>query len=97
MIKLGFREGLSREDTLDLAINALFTAADDDSATGGPDLVRGIYPTMATITADGFARVPEPEIAERFGAAARACWPPREADSATRARDLRRLTEGLRA
>ena len=29
--------------------------------------MRGIYPTMATITADGFARVPEPEIAERFG------------------------------
>ncbi len=67
VIKLGFREGLARQDALDLAINALFTAADDDSATGGPDLVRGIYPTMATITAEGFARVPETEIAERFG------------------------------
>jgi len=68
VIKLGFREGLSREEALDLAINALFTAADEDSATGGPDVVRGIYPTMATITSDGFERVTEAEVAERFGA-----------------------------
>jgi proteasome beta subunit len=68
VIKLGFREGLTRQDALDLAISALFTAADDDSATGGPDLVRGIYPTMATITSQGFERVDEPEVAERFAA-----------------------------
>lgn len=65
-VKLGWREGLDRSETLDLAIKALFNAADEDSATGGPDLVRGIYPTMATITAVGFERVPEPEIADRF-------------------------------
>ena len=67
VVKLGFHEDMSRQETLDLAIHALFTAADEDSATGGPDLVRGIYPTIATITADGFHRVDEPEIAERFG------------------------------
>jgi len=66
VVKLGYREGLSREETLDLAISALFNAADEDSATGGPDLVRGIYPTMATITSAGFERVAEDEIAERF-------------------------------
>jgi proteasome beta subunit len=66
VIKLGWRESLDRGATLDLAIKALFNAADEDSATGGPDLVRGIYPTMATITAAGFTRVEEPEIAERF-------------------------------
>ncbi len=66
VVKLGWRDNISREDTLDLAIKALFNAADEDSATGGPDLVRGIYPTMATITAVGFERVPEAEIAERF-------------------------------
>ena len=60
--------GHDRDDTLDLAINALFTAADEDSATGGPDLVRGIYPVMATITADGFERVADTEVAERFAA-----------------------------
>jgi len=66
VVKLGYREGLTREATLDLAISALFQAADADSATGGPDLVRGIYPTVATITDDGFERVGEDEVAERF-------------------------------
>ena len=36
---------------VDLAIEALFHAADEDSATGGPDLMRGIFPVVATITA----------------------------------------------
>ena len=67
VVKLGFRDDQGRDETLDLAINALFQAADEDSATGGPDRVRGIYPTMATITADGFDRIPEAEVAERFG------------------------------
>ncbi|MEY2447555.1 MAG: proteasome beta subunit [Acidimicrobiaceae bacterium] len=66
VIKLGYRESLSREETIDLAISALFNAADEDSATGGPDLVRGIYPTMATITDRGFEKVGEDEIADRF-------------------------------
>src|SRR3954452_6196958 len=66
VIKVSYKQQMSREETLDLAIQALFQAADEDSATGGPDLVRGIYPTMATITGDGFTPVPEPEIAERF-------------------------------
>src|SRR4051794_23619420 len=66
VIKLGYRENLSREETIDLSISALFNAADEDSATGGPDLVRGIYPTMATITDHGFERITEEEIADRF-------------------------------
>jgi proteasome beta subunit len=66
VVKLGFREGLSRDEGLDLAINALYQAADEDSATGGPDKVRGIYPTMATITAEGFHRIDETEVADRF-------------------------------
>src|SRR5688572_22565226 len=66
VVKIGYSLDLPREATLDLAIQALFQAADEDSATGGPDLVRGIYPTMATITANGFDRVPDAEVAERF-------------------------------
>jgi proteasome beta subunit len=66
VVKLGYQEGMSREDTIDLAIRALFQAADEDSATGGPDLVRGIYPTIATITGEGFTAVEEDEIAQRF-------------------------------
>ena len=65
-IKLGFREGMSREEGIDLCVRALWQAADEDSATGGPDVVRGVYPTVATITAEGFRRVPEPEVAEAF-------------------------------
>jgi len=47
-----------------VAVEALYDAADDDSATGGPDLVRGIYPTAVTISAEGAADVPESRIAE---------------------------------
>ncbi len=68
VIKLGYRDDLDRGATIDLAISALFNAADEDSATGGPDLVRGIYPTIATIGPDGFTKVEETEIAERFRA-----------------------------
>jgi proteasome beta subunit len=66
VVKLGWRDGLDRTAVLDLAIGALFEAADEDSATGGPDPVRGIYPTVATITTAGFERVPDAEVAERF-------------------------------
>ncbi len=66
VVKLGFGENLTREDTIDLSINALFQAADEDSATGGPDLVRKIFPVIATITSEGFTRVGDDEIAERF-------------------------------
>jgi proteasome beta subunit len=65
-IKLGWTEGLDRAATIELAVQALYEAADEDSATGGPDAVRGIYPTVATITAAGFERVAETEVAERF-------------------------------
>ena len=66
VIKMGFVDGLVRDAAVDLAITALFEAADEDSATGGPDMVRGIYPVIATITADGFDRLADEEIAERF-------------------------------
>lgn len=66
VVKIGFRRDLDRAETIDLAINALFQAADEDSATGGPDPVRGIYPLIATITTAGFERVGDDEVAERF-------------------------------
>jgi proteasome beta subunit len=52
------------DSALRVAVEALYDAADDDSATGGPDLVRGIYPTAVTIDADGAVDVPEERIAE---------------------------------
>ena len=66
VIKLGFREQMARDAAVDLAIGALFEAADEDSATGGPDPVRGIYPVVAVITADGFTRLADAEVATRF-------------------------------
>jgi proteasome beta subunit len=67
-IKLGWREGLGREEALDLAIQSLYDAADEDSATGGPDPVRGIYPIVAVVDATGYREVPEEDVAERFSA-----------------------------
>ncbi len=67
-IKLGWREGMDRNGAVELAVQALYEAADEDSATGGPDTVRGIYPTVATITTAGFERLSETEVAERFAA-----------------------------
>src|SRR5207302_7916986 len=67
-IKLGYRADIDRAAGIELAIDGLYEAADEDSATGGPDVVRGIYPTVATVTADGFERVSETEVAERFNA-----------------------------
>ncbi len=68
VVKLGFADGLDRAATVDLALKALMTAADEDSATGGPDPVRGIWPVIATIDADGFTRLADTELAERFAA-----------------------------
>ena len=65
-IKLGYKHDIDRAVGIELAIDGLYEAADEDSATGGPDVVRGIYPTVATVTADGFERVSETEVAERF-------------------------------
>lgn len=52
------------DSALRVAVEALYDAADDDSATGGPDLVRGIFPTAVTIDAQGAVDVSEQRIAE---------------------------------
>lgn len=66
VVKLGFRPDMDPSAAIDLSIRALFEAADDDSATGGPDLVRGIFPIVATIDTDGFRRLDDDEIRSRF-------------------------------
>jgi proteasome beta subunit len=63
-IKKLYSQVTDADSALRVAVEALYDAADDDSATGGPDLVRGIYPTAVTIGADGAANVAEPRIAE---------------------------------
>jgi len=68
VVKMGYREDLPADDAIELLISALFQAADEDSATGGPDLVRGIYPVVATISARGFTRLPDDDVSARFRA-----------------------------
>ena len=57
-----FQKNLSEPDALNLALTALYNAADDDVGTGGPDLVRGIYPTAKFVTAQGIADVADDRI-----------------------------------
>ncbi len=68
VIKLGYRVDMDRDTTVDLVLRALFEAADEDSATGGPDLIRNIFPVVATITAEGFDRVGDDDLRRRFEA-----------------------------
>jgi proteasome beta subunit len=70
VIRVGYRPGLSRDEAIDLCVKALWVAADADSATGGPDPLRGVYPTVATITSAGYERVPDDVLAARFEAIA---------------------------
>jgi proteasome beta subunit len=65
-IKMSWQQNLDRDTAIELAVQGLYEAAEEDAATGGPDPVRGIYPTVATITLEGFERVGEEEVAERF-------------------------------
>jgi proteasome beta subunit len=66
VVKLGYSADQSRDTAIELVCRALWEAAEADSATGGPDALRGIYPVVATITADGFARVPDDELAAKY-------------------------------
>ncbi|HVD71072.1 MAG TPA: proteasome subunit beta, partial [Actinomycetota bacterium] len=54
--------GLGRDEAIRTAVEALVDAAEDDVATGGPDPVRGIYPILLTVTAQGAADVAESEV-----------------------------------
>jgi proteasome beta subunit len=67
-LKKLYHEGMSTDDVALACMQALFDAADDDSATGGPDLGRRIFPVIATVTADGFSRLSE-EDAGRYALA----------------------------
>jgi proteasome beta subunit len=64
-IKAGWREEITCDEAVDLAVRALFAAADEDVATGGPDLVRRIYPTVAVIDADGYRQLTDEDVEQR--------------------------------
>jgi proteasome beta subunit len=62
-LKKRFRAGISIDDATRLAVEALYDAADDDTATGGPDLTRRIYPVVMTATVEGTHRLTDAETA----------------------------------
>jgi proteasome beta subunit len=47
-----------------VALESLYDAADDDSATGGPDLTRRIWPVVATVTDGGYQRWGDEQLAD---------------------------------
>lgn len=63
-LKKLYTEDMPTNEAVLCCLNALYDAADDDSATGGPDMARRIFPVVTTITGDGFRRLPEAEVAE---------------------------------
>jgi len=63
-LKKLYRDGMSVEDVILALMEALYDAADDDSATGGPDMSRRIYPVVATVTADGYERLTDEQAGE---------------------------------
>ena len=63
-LKKRYREDFTDDDAITACVEALYDAADDDSATGGPDLTRRIFPVVVTVTEDGFRRLPDGEVGD---------------------------------
>jgi len=68
VLRVQWKRDLEPTTAVELVARALWEAADADSATGGPDVNRGIYPTIATVTSDGFTRVPDDQLARVYDA-----------------------------
>jgi proteasome beta subunit len=61
-LKKRWRPGTSLDDVVRVTVDSLYDAADEDSATGGPDTVRRIYPMVMAATAEGITRVPDEQV-----------------------------------
>ena len=66
VLRLGWKTGLTREAAIQLAARSLWEASDADAATGGPDILRGIYPIVASIDAGGWNRVTDEVLAATY-------------------------------
>ncbi len=61
-LKKLYSPDISRDDVLQIVVEALWDAADEDVATGGPDFIREIFPTMKIIDATGISDIPDSEV-----------------------------------
>jgi proteasome beta subunit len=61
-LKKRYRHDMDGPTAVAVLVEALYDAAEEDAATGGPDLVRGTFPVVATVTADGYQRLPDGEV-----------------------------------
>lgn len=68
VLRVQWKRDMTPDAAIELVSRALWEAADADSATGGPDINRGIFPTVASITESGFARVPDADLARIYEA-----------------------------
>jgi proteasome beta subunit len=63
-LKKLYQDGMTAQQVTRVCVQALYDAADDDSATGGPDLTRQIFPIVAVLNGDGFNRLSDAEAAD---------------------------------
>ena len=61
-LKKRYSDGVDEASAVKLCVDALYDAADDDSATGGPDLTRRIWPVVMSVTDEGTRRLPDDEV-----------------------------------
>ncbi|MBI1821326.1 MAG: proteasome subunit beta [Nitrospirae bacterium] len=61
-IKKMFKKNLPEDEAIRIAISALYDASEEDSATGGPDVIRGIYPNISVIRKEGLIEVSDEKI-----------------------------------
>ncbi|MEY4600568.1 MAG: proteasome beta-type subunit, partial [Actinomycetota bacterium] len=66
VLRVGWKQQLSLAAAVDLAARALWEASDADTATGGPDVLRGIYPIIASIDSSGWSRVADQVLAATY-------------------------------
>ena len=66
VVKVGWKSDLTSNDAVRLAARSLWEAADADSATGGPDALRNVYPIVAVIDANGWRSIPDEELRDIY-------------------------------
>jgi proteasome beta subunit len=66
VLRVSWRRDIATTQAVELVSRALWEASDADSATGGPDLLRGIYPIVATITETGYSQIDDSTLASIY-------------------------------